>query len=101
MAAEARQPRFACGRPDSVCGLVVAGDRVCSRREQASGAPEARSEVGRMFELFTDEARDAVMGAQIEARELAHDHVGAEHLLLGLLRLPVERETSAVALEPA
>jgi ATP-dependent Clp protease ATP-binding subunit ClpA len=54
-----------------------------------------------MFELFTDEARDAVMGAQIEARELAHDHVGAEHLLLGLLRLPVERDSRAVALEPA
>jgi ATP-dependent Clp protease ATP-binding subunit ClpA len=42
-----------------------------------------------MFERFTDEARDAVMDAQIEARALAHDQVGTEHLLLGVLRLPV------------
>ena len=53
-----------------------------------------------MFELFTPEARDAVVEAQIEARALAHDHVGTEHLLLGLLRLPVGRDTRAVALEP-
>jgi ATP-dependent Clp protease ATP-binding subunit ClpA len=53
-----------------------------------------------MFELFTPEARDAVMEAQIEARELAHDHVGPEHLLLGLLRLPIRHDTRVVALEP-
>jgi hypothetical protein len=54
-----------------------------------------------VFELFTPEARDAVVEAQIEARELADDHVGTEHLLLGLLRLPVGRDTRVVALEPA
>ncbi|HEY7069959.1 MAG TPA: Clp protease N-terminal domain-containing protein [Acidimicrobiales bacterium] len=41
-----------------------------------------------MYERFTDEARDAILGAQVEARALAHDHVGTEHLLLGVLDLP-------------
>ncbi len=38
-----------------------------------------------MFVRFTDRARRAVHLAQEEARLLRHDHVGAEHLLLGLL----------------
>ncbi len=38
-----------------------------------------------MFERFTDRARHAVERAQDEARTLGHDHVGIEHLLLGLL----------------
>jgi hypothetical protein len=38
-----------------------------------------------MFERFTDKARDAVRSAQEEARAHRHAHVGAEHLLLGLL----------------
>jgi hypothetical protein len=39
-----------------------------------------------MFEWFTKPARDVVTGAQIEARELRHRHIGTEHLLLALLR---------------
>ncbi len=39
-----------------------------------------------MFERFTDSARMVVRGAQEEARELRHDHVGTEHLLLAMLR---------------
>jgi ATP-dependent Clp protease ATP-binding subunit ClpC len=39
-----------------------------------------------MFERFTDRARHAVVLAQDEARLLKHDHIGTEHLLLGLLR---------------
>ena len=39
-----------------------------------------------MFERFTDRARQAVSVAADEARELGHDHVGPEHILLGLLR---------------
>jgi ATP-dependent Clp protease ATP-binding subunit ClpC len=39
-----------------------------------------------VFERFTDRARNAVELAQAEARELGHDHVGIEHILLGLLR---------------
>jgi ATP-dependent Clp protease ATP-binding subunit ClpC len=38
-----------------------------------------------MFERFTDRARRVVVLAQEEARLLDHDHIGTEHLLLGLL----------------
>jgi ATP-dependent Clp protease ATP-binding subunit ClpC len=39
-----------------------------------------------LFERFTEHARQVVVLAQEEARTLKHDHVGAEHILLGLLR---------------
>jgi ATP-dependent Clp protease ATP-binding subunit ClpA len=38
-----------------------------------------------MFERFTDRARNAVTGAQSTARELGHNYIGTEHLLLALL----------------
>lgn len=38
-----------------------------------------------MFEAFTDEARHVVVQAQEEARSLNHDHIGTEHMLLGVL----------------
>ncbi|HZC75735.1 MAG TPA: Clp protease N-terminal domain-containing protein [Gaiellaceae bacterium] len=38
-----------------------------------------------VFTRFTAEARQAVVLAQEEARNLGHDHVGTEHLLLGVL----------------
>lgn len=38
-----------------------------------------------MLERFNDEARLVVVDAQVHANELGHDHVGVEHLLLGLL----------------
>ena len=38
-----------------------------------------------MFERFTDRARRVVVAAQEEARMLGHNHIGSEHLLLGLL----------------
>lgn len=38
-----------------------------------------------MFERFTEDARRALTVAQEEARELRHDFIGTEHLLLGLL----------------
>jgi ATP-dependent Clp protease ATP-binding subunit ClpC len=38
-----------------------------------------------MFERFTDRARRVVVLAQDEARRLNHDHIGTEHLLLGLI----------------
>ncbi len=43
-----------------------------------------------MFERFTEDGRHAVVLAQEEARQLRHDHIGTEHLLLGLLRVPNE-----------
>jgi ATP-dependent Clp protease ATP-binding subunit ClpC len=39
-----------------------------------------------MFQRFTDRARRVVVFAQEEARNLSHDHTGAEHVLLGLVR---------------
>jgi ATP-dependent Clp protease ATP-binding subunit ClpC len=41
-----------------------------------------------MFERFTDRARRTVVAAQDEARLLGHNHIGSEHLLLGLLDVP-------------
>ena len=39
-----------------------------------------------MFERFAEDARRAVVHAQDEARQLRHNYIGTEHLLLGLLR---------------
>jgi ATP-dependent Clp protease ATP-binding subunit ClpC len=39
-----------------------------------------------VFERFTEAARTVVAEAEVESRELRHDHIGVEHLLLGLLR---------------
>ena len=38
-----------------------------------------------MFERFTEPARQVVVMAQAQARELVHSYIGTEHLLLGLL----------------
>ncbi len=38
-----------------------------------------------MFEKFTERARQAIVLAQEEARMLSHNHIGTEHLLLGLI----------------
>ncbi|MFI5892724.1 Clp protease N-terminal domain-containing protein [Actinoplanes sp. NPDC051513] len=38
-----------------------------------------------MFERFTAAARQVVIGAQEQARELGNDHIGTEHVLLALL----------------
>jgi len=39
-----------------------------------------------VFERFTERAQEAVVFAQEEALGLHHQHIGTEHLLLGLLR---------------
>lgn len=39
-----------------------------------------------MFEVFTEQARAAILLAQEEARALGHPCIGTSHLLLGLLR---------------
>ena len=59
-----------------------------------------------MFERFTEEARQVVVLAQEEGRNLGHNYIGTEHILLGLLRerhsAPGEALTAAgVALEEA
>jgi ATP-dependent Clp protease ATP-binding subunit ClpC len=42
-----------------------------------------------VFERFTERARQVVVLAEEDARELKHNYIGTEHILLGLLR---ERE---------
>ena len=39
-----------------------------------------------MFERFTDRSRRVIVLAQEEARMLDHNHIGTEHILLGLIR---------------
>jgi ATP-dependent Clp protease ATP-binding subunit ClpA len=43
-----------------------------------------------VFERFTAEARTCVVRAQEEARELGHNFIGAEHLMLGVARVDPE-----------
>jgi predicted RNA-binding Zn-ribbon protein involved in translation (DUF1610 family) len=40
----------------------------------------------RVFERFTERARQVIVFAQDEARTLKHPHIGTEHLVLGLMR---------------
>jgi ATP-dependent Clp protease ATP-binding subunit ClpA len=46
---------------------------------------KARCTLIPMFERFTTAARRVVVQAQEEARELQHNYIGTEHILLGLL----------------
>jgi hypothetical protein len=39
-----------------------------------------------MFERFTDQARRVIIVASQEARDLGHDSIGTEHILIGLAR---------------
>ena len=41
-----------------------------------------------MLERFTEAARAVVLGAREQARDLGHDYVGTEHVLLALLDAP-------------
>lgn len=46
-----------------------------------------------MFERFTDRARHAVVEAQNVSKEMGHNYIGTEHLLLGALRDPDSEAT--------
>ena len=46
-----------------------------------------------MFVRFTDRARHAVIEAQNVSKEMGHNHIGTEHLLLGALRDPESEAT--------
>lgn len=39
-----------------------------------------------MFDKFTDRARKIIAHSQKEAERLGHDHIGAEHLMLGMVK---------------
>lgn len=49
-----------------------------------------------MFERFTASARGVVIRAQEEARELQHNYIGTEHLLLGLFTAPTSVAAEAL-----
>jgi ATP-dependent Clp protease ATP-binding subunit ClpC len=50
-----------------------------------------------MFEHYTEPARLVVVAAQEEARTMRHDHIGTEHLLLGVLHQHEEPGARALA----
>jgi ATP-dependent Clp protease ATP-binding subunit ClpC len=49
-----------------------------------------------MFERFSGQARQVMVSAQDEARELDHNYIGTEHLLLGLLAAPDSLASSSL-----
>src|SRR5581483_11306216 len=63
------------------CHVSVTGLRRVCDKPSAAAYPFA------VFERFTESARQVVVAAQRDARELGHDYIGTEHLLLGLLRV--------------
>src|SRR5687768_5506001 len=52
----------------------------------STGVELERGSRERVFERFTERARQVVVLAQDEARALKHNYIGTEHILLGLLR---------------
>src|SRR5512133_3455073 len=54
-------------------------------KQRRIGTPQ-RGYAGRIFEKFTERARQVVVLAQDEARACRHNYIGTEHILLGLLR---------------
>jgi ATP-dependent Clp protease ATP-binding subunit ClpA len=50
-----------------------------------------------LFQHFTPRARNVVVDAQEAARSFAHDHVGTEHVLLGLVSNPDSLGAKALA----
>ena len=40
-----------------------------------------------MFERYTENARDVMSRARQEAQKFGHDHIGTEHVLLGLIEV--------------
>jgi hypothetical protein len=78
--------------------LGLSHQRVHQIVEAASGEPTStgarktfvdrvRGRVKWPFERFTRRARQVVLLAEEESRELKHDYIGTEHILLGLLRV--------------
>jgi ATP-dependent Clp protease ATP-binding subunit ClpA len=50
-----------------------------------------------MFERFSGQARQVMVSAQDEARELDHNYIGTEHILLGLLATSDSLASSSLA----
>ena len=96
---EAAEPYFNALRAEVQARLAfTAAGKISGLRSPADSAEpsygidirlwwaELRRMTQSMFQRLTDQAREAVVLAQGEARRLNHDYIGTEHLLLGLLR---------------
>jgi Clp amino terminal domain, pathogenicity island component len=77
----------------STCNLLASATKLAPGPFLCGSAAAGRSAIrirtergGEMFERFTDRARRIVVLAQDEARNLNHNYIGTEHLLLGLIR---------------
>jgi ATP-dependent Clp protease ATP-binding subunit ClpC len=63
--------------------ITVGELRLLGTRAQLVGVGD-RCDTHSLFEMFTEAAREAIGRAQDEAREMGHETVQVEHLLLGL-----------------
>jgi prophage maintenance system killer protein len=73
---------------DSPPGQAPASE-MTAKEELMHGWLPGRKRPGRkkgLFQRFTPQAREVVIGSQEEARRLRHNYIGTEHILLGLLR---------------
>jgi ATP-dependent Clp protease ATP-binding subunit ClpA len=67
-----------------------AGARASATQQDSTGVRYPRASDGysrRVFNSFSEDARHVLVLAADEARNLGHDRIGTEHLLLGLVRL--------------
>ena len=67
-----------------------AGRRASATQQDSTGVRDPRASGGysrRVFDSFSEDARHVLVLAADEARNLGHDRIGTEHLLLGLVRL--------------
>lgn len=69
---------------DNMAAQLLA-DEPDPREPNRPQGPMKRLKGALKLQRFTEDARNAVKSAQLEARELHHDHIGPEHLLLGIL----------------
>jgi prophage maintenance system killer protein len=82
---------FLAGRAsatDTPAGNTLASE-ISAKEELMHGWLPGRRQSARkkgLFRRFTPEAREVVIGSQEEARQLHHNYIGTEHILLGLLR---------------
>jgi DNA-binding NarL/FixJ family response regulator len=70
---------------DVAAGEQVFPDLRIGEDVRRRSSTSIRSEDPTVLERFTDEARRVVVLAQEEARMLNHNHIGTEHILLGLI----------------
>src|SRR5215207_10528132 len=69
-----------------ICRKEGQGRLLSRTTSQPSNRRKVLEQVTDVFERFTERARQVVVLAQEEARQLKHNYIGTEHILLGLLR---------------